>query len=219
MDHVSDSPLDVLARELNTCVVGDILDQFGYYHQFLPPEIRAMPGPSTVVGRAMPVLMADVFGPQERPFGKLTEALDQIQPGEVYIATGGSHRCAYWGEILTQTVRRRGATGAVIDGYHRDTKGIIAQDWPVFSRGSFAQDSSVRTWVIDYRCQVEIGAVRIQPGDIVFGDVDGIVIIPKERETEVIEAALEKARGEKTVLLEIQNGMSSTEAFAKYGIL
>ena len=219
MERVADTTLDVLAQELNTCVVGDILDELGYYHQFLPPEIRAMPGPSMIVGRAMPVLMADVFGPQERPFGKLTEALDQIQPGEVYIATGGTHRCAYWGEILTQTVRRRGATGAVIDGYHRDTNGIIAQNWPVFSRGSFAQDSSVRTWVIDYRCQIEIGAVRIQPGDIVFGDIDGTLIIPQEREAEVIEAAIEKARGEKTVLLEIQNGMSSTEAFAKYGIL
>lgn len=219
MTHASESLLDVLKQNLNTCVVGDILDAMGYYHQFLPPEIRSLPGTSTVVGRAMPVLMADVFGPRERPFGKLTEALDQIGPGEVYLASGGTNRCAYWGEILTQTVRIRHATGAVIDGFHRDTKGIVAQDWPVFSRGSFGQDSSVRTQVIDYRCPVEVGAVRIDPGDIIFGDVDGVLVIPQERETEVIEASLDKACAETSVMTEIRNGLSSTDAFAKYGIL
>jgi regulator of RNase E activity RraA len=219
MPHVSEPVLDVLANELNTCVVGDILDTIGCYHQFLPPEIRSIGGPASVVGRAMPVLMADVFGPQKRPFGKLTEALDQMNPGEVYLAAGGTFRCAYWGEILTQTVRMRGASGAVIDGYHRDTTGILQQEWPVFSRGSFGQDSSVRTQVIDYRCPVEIAGVSVRPGDIVFGDIDGILVIPQDRETEVIEASLEKVRGEKSVLSEIRNGMSSTDAFAKFGIL
>jgi 4-hydroxy-4-methyl-2-oxoglutarate aldolase len=219
MTQVSDHVLDVLENELNTCVVGDILDAIGCYHQFLPPEIRSIGGPASVVGRAMPVLMADVFGPQKRPFGKLTEALDQMDAREVYLATGGTLRCAYWGEILTQTVRIREASGAVIDGYHRDTLGIFQQEWPVFSRGSFGQDSSVRTQVIDYRCPVEIGGVSIRPGDVVFGDVDGILVIPQDREKEVIDASLEKARGEKSVLMEIRNGMSSTEAFEKYGIL
>lgn len=219
MTDATGSLLDVLREELHTNVVGDILDTMGFYHQFLPPAIRSLPGTTSIAGRAMPVLMADVFGPQECPFGKLTEALDQIDAGEVYLATGGTHRCAYWGEILTQTVRIRGAAGAVIDGYHRDTRGVVAQEWPVFSRGSFGQDSSVRTQVIDYRCPVEVGAVQVRPGDIVFGDIDGVLVIPQEREAEVIEAALEKARGERSVLNEIRNGMSSTEAFAKYGIL
>ncbi len=219
MAQTSNSVIDALKLELNTCVVGDILDSLGYYHQFLPPEVRAIGDSSTVVGRAMPVLMADVYGPQPRPFGKLTEALDQVNSGEVYLATGGMLRCAYWGEILTQTVCMRGAAGAVIDGYHRDTKGVLAQEWPVFSRGSFGQDSAVRTQVLDYRCPVEVGAVKVTPGDVVFGDVDGVLIIPQEREAEVIEAALEKSRGEKSVLLELRSGMSSTEAFAKYGVL
>lgn len=217
--QTSNSVIDALKLELNTCVVGDILDSLGYSQQFLPPEVRPIGDSSTVVGRAMPVLMADVYGPQHRPFGKLTEALDQVNSGEVYLATGGMLRCAYWGEILTQTVCMRGAAGAVIDGYHRDTKGVLAQEWPVFSRGSFGQDSAVRTQVLDYRCPVEVGAVKVTPGDVVFGDVDGVLIIPQEREAEVIEAALEKSRGEKSVLLELRSGMSSTEAFAKYGVL
>ncbi len=211
--------IEALKTELNTSVVGDVLDVHGYYHQFLPAGIRALAGTSTVVGRAMPVLMTDVYGPQDQPFGKLTEALDQLEPGEIYIATGGLHRCAYWGEILTTTARIRGAVGAVIDGYHRDTHGVVSQQWPVFSRGSFGQDSSVRTKVTDYRCRIEVEGVVVEPGDIVFGDVDGVVIIPRHCEAEIVAGALEKVRSEKTVLREIEKGMSSAEAFAKYGVL
>jgi regulator of RNase E activity RraA len=215
----TDSALDVLRTRLNTNVVGDILDVKGFYHQFLPAPIRSIGGPATLAGRAMPVLMIDVFEPQQKPFGLLTEALDQLEPDEIYLATGGMHRCAYWGEILTATARYRGAAGAVIDGYHRDTTGVLAQQWPVFSRGSFGQDSSVRTRVADYRCRIEIAGVAIEPGDIVFGDIDGVIVIPKAVEDEVIAGALEKASGEKTVLKEIEAGLTSTEAFARHGIL
>lgn len=219
MPEPRDRAFEMLRDTLHTSVVGDILDHFGYYHQFLPAGIRAIPGTSIVVGRAMPVLMVDVFGPQKQPFGRLTEALDQLEQDEVYLATGGSFRCAYWGEILTETARIRGAAGAVINGYHRDTNRVIAQKWPVFSRGSFGQDSAVRTQVIDYRCPIEIGGVRIIPGDIVFGDVDGVVVIPQDRSSEVIAAALDKVHGEKRVLEEIGEGLSSTDALNRYGIL
>jgi regulator of RNase E activity RraA len=107
----------------------------------------------------------------------------------------------------------------VIDGYHRDTPMVLEQDWPVFSRGRFAQDSGVRTKVIDYRCRIEVGPVTVLPGDLVFGDLDGVVVIPRAREAEVVERALDKARGEKLVRKEIEAGLSSTAAFAKYGIL
>ncbi len=163
--------------------------------------------------------MMDVHGPQSRPFGRLTEALDQLEPGEVYIATGGDMRCAYWGEILTATARTRGAVGAVINGFHRDTPRVLEQNWPVFSRGRYAQDSSVRSAVVEYRCAIEIDGVWIEPGDLIFGDLDGVVIIPRRHEAEVIEKALEKARGEKTVRKAIEGGMSSTEAFRRFGIL
>jgi regulator of RNase E activity RraA len=210
---------DLIRRELYTPVVGDILDDLGFVHQFLPQPIQPMREGMKVVGRAMPVLMIDVFGKQKQPFGKLTEALDQLQPGEVYVAGGGEMRCAYWGEILTATAKKRGAAGAVINGYHRDTPRVLEQDWPVFSRGRFAQDSAVRTQVVDYHCPIEVGPVRVEPGDLVCGDLDGVVIVPRKVELEVIERALTKARGEKTVRKAIEGGMSSTEAFRKYGIL
>ncbi|AOT72027.1 RraA family protein [Geosporobacter ferrireducens] len=210
---------ELMKRELYTPVVGDILDRKGLYHRFLPQPIQPIQENMVVVGRAMPALMVDVYGEQEKPFGLLTEALDQLQPGEIYVASGGTMRCAYWGEILTATAKKRGATGAVINGFHRDTPMVLEQGWPVFSIGRYAQDSSVRTQVINYRCPIEIGNVWIYPGDIVFGDLDGVLVIPKELEEEVITLALEKVRGEKLVRKEIENGMSSTEAFKKYGIL
>ncbi len=210
---------DLFKTELYTPVVGDILDTLGLVHQFLPQPIQPMVTSMKLVGRAMPVLMIDVYGEQAQPFGKLTEALDQLQPGDIYLASGGEMRCAYWGEILTATARTRGANGAVVNGYHRDTPMVLEQDWPVFSRGRFAQDSGVRTKVVDYRCPIEVGPVTVQPGDLVFGDLDGVLVIPRAHEAEVVERALEKARGEKLVRKEIEGGMSSTDAFAKYGIL
>jgi regulator of RNase E activity RraA len=209
----------LMGRELYTPVVGDILDELGFKHQFLPQPVQPLRAEMKLAGRAMPVLMLDVFGRQKKPFGLLTEALDQLQPGEVYLAGGGEMRCAYWGEILTATAKQRGAAGAVINGFHRDTPRVLEQNWPVFSRGRFAQDSAVRTQVADFRCPIEVGQVAVLPGDLVFGDLDGVVVVPKRVEAEVVERALAKARGEKRVRREIENGMSSTEAFKQFGIL
>lgn len=219
MQNSDEELVELVKSQLYTAVLGDIMDELGYYHQILPPEIKAMKKGQNIVGRAMTVLMADVFGPQKKPFGRLTQALDQIQKNEVYICTGGSRRCAYWGELLTTTTKERGGAGAVIDGYHRDTRQVEEINWPVFSMGSYAQDSAVRTQVIDYRCDVEIAGVLIHAGDLIFADEDGVVIIPKEIEHEVIFKALEKVRGEKTFIEAIKHGMTSTEAFAKYGVL
>lgn len=219
-DWNSDAELfELIKSRLYTPVVGDVLDVLGFTHQFLPQTVQPLLPEMKLAGRAMPVLMIDVYGPQKMPFGKLTEALDQLQPGEIYLASGGEMRCAYWGEILTATARMRGAAGAVINGFHRDTPRVLEQGWPVFSRGRFAQDSGVRTQVVDYRCPIEIGGVAVEPGDLVFGDLDGVVIVPKQVEAEVITQALKKATGENLVRKEIESGMSSTAAFEKYGIL
>lgn len=214
-----DEMFSLMREKLYTPVVGDILDQMGLVHQFLPQDIRPLRDDMKLAGKAMTVLMTDVYGKQEKPFGYLTEALDQLEKNEIYIAAGGTRRCAYWGELLTATARTRGAAGAVLDGWHRDTPQVLAQNWPVFSAGCYAQDSSVRTQVTRFRCPIEIGGVNILPGDIIFGDVDGVLIIPQGVVEETVSLALEKASGEKLVRKAIEGGMSATEAFAKFGIL
>lgn len=220
MENRSETELfQVMREKLYTPVVGDILDAKGYQHQFLPQNIRPLREEMKIAGKAMTVLMIDVFGEQEKPFGRLCECLDQIQPNEIYVATGGTKRCAYWGELLTATAKTRGGSGAVVDGWHRDTPQVLEQNWPVFSAGCYAQDSSVRTQVVDFRCQIEIGQVTIRDGDYIFGDVDGVLVIPGEIAAEVVEEALEKASREKGLRKAVEGGMSVTEAFARFGVL
>jgi len=220
MDSNSDPGLFQLFRDkLFTAVVGDILDREGFRHQFLPQPIKPLNPVHRLVGRAFPVRIVDVDGPQARPFGRLTEALDAIRPGEIYLATGGAMNCAAWGEILTATAKMRGGLGAVIDGFHRDTPRVLEQNWPVFSRGSFAQDAGVRSSVVDFRCEVEIGGVAVEPGDLVFGDIDGVVVVPRAIEQRVVQLAIDKVAGEKTVRREIESGSTSTDVFDRYGIL
>lgn len=218
----NDEELFALARrELYTAAIGDVLDELGWRHQFLPPEIQPLTRDMILVGRAMPVLEADIFEPRnpKEPFGLMLDALDDLRPNEVYVAAGASPHYALWGEIMTATAQTRGATGVVCDGYLRDTRGVLAQGFPAFARGSYAQDQKGRGEVIDFRCRVEIGGVAIQPGDILFGDLDGVVVVPRTVETEVFRRALEKARAEKQVLHAVREGMPAKEAFRKYGIL
>jgi 4-hydroxy-4-methyl-2-oxoglutarate aldolase len=218
MQWQSDEELFRLMQDLlYAAVAGDILDRLGLFHQFLPQAIKPLRETMKLAGQAMPVHIVPVSGPQERAFGRLTEALDDLRPGEIYIATGAID-CASWGEIMTAAARTRGASGAVIDGYHRDTVKVLEQNWPVFSRGSYAQDAGVRSSITDFRCPIEIEQVQISPGDLVFGDLDGVLIIPRDVEREVIRLALEKARHEVSVRGEIEGGASSTSVYRKYGV-
>jgi regulator of RNase E activity RraA len=204
---------------LHTPVIGDILDQLGLHHQFLSPRLRPLQPAMRMVGRAMPVLLGDSFGARAQPFGRLTEALDSLRPGEIYLARRSRAECAAWGEILTATAKTLGARGAVIDGYHRDTAAVLAQHWPVFSHGAFGQDAGARTEVVDYRVDVEIDGVGISPGDLVIGDIDGVVVVPRRVEDEVIERALAKVSAESRTRAAIEAGMSSSEAYLRYGVL
>lgn len=219
---------DLARRELFTAVVGDIMDTLGLRRQFLPPRLRPLREGMQLVGRAMTVLEADVFDPAPqgganplltRPFGLMLEALDDLHPGEVYLCTGASPAYALWGELMSTRAWKLGAAGAVVDGYHRDTHGILALGFPVFSAGAFAQDQAPRGKVVDFRVPLEIEGTRILPGDLVLGDVDGVCIVPRAAETEVLTKALEKARGEKLVKKAIESGMSAREAFDRFGIL
>lgn len=209
----------LVAEQLYTAVIGDILDTLGRRHQFLPAGIAPIERRMVLVGRAMPVLIQDVFDEPHEPFGRLTEALDQLRPGEIYVAHGGRTPCAAWGEIMTTAALVRGARGAVIDGYHRDTKRVLDLPFPVFSRGGYSQDAGARSVVTHVRVPVEIGDVRIEPGDLLVGDCDGVVVIPVALESQVLELALAKVDTEHQVRASIGEGMSATQAHARFGVL
>jgi regulator of RNase E activity RraA len=213
-----------LRDKLFTAVVGDVLDKMGWRRQFLPQAIGPLKPDMTVVGRAMPVLEADIFdessrSPGAKPFGLMLEALDDLRPNEVYVATGGSLRYAVWGELMSTRARFLRAAGAVLNGFVRDAAGIEALNFPTFSRGLYAQDQGPRGKVIDFRVNIEIEGVRIAPGDLIFGDREGVLVIPAEAEAEAIEAALAKASTENQVATAIREGMGAREAFDTFGVL
>jgi regulator of RNase E activity RraA len=225
----TDDELFLLAeRELFTCVIGDVMDKLQLFHQFLPPQIRPITNDTVVIGRAMPVLCGDVFEEASsdsanklmaKPFGLMLDALDDLRPNEVYLCTGSAPRNATWGEMMATRATKLRARGAVLDGYYRDTKGLLRMKFPTFGYGSYGQDSAPRFKVHDFRVPIEIGSVRIHPGDVVFGDIDGVCIIPKEAEKDVFNKALEKARGEKIVKKALEAGISAVSAYSEHGIM
>lgn len=217
-----------LKDKLFTAVVGDVLDKLGYRRQFLPQVIGPLRSDMRIVGRAMTVLEADVFdevaetsnGPLgKKPFGLMMEALDDLKPGEVYIATGASLRYALWGELMSTRATHLRAAGAVLNGFVRDASGIEGINFPTFCRGIYAQDQGPRGKVIDYRVPIEIDGIRINSGDLLFGDREGVLVIPREVEQEVVTRALEKASTENKVAVAIKGGMSAREAFDTFGVL
>lgn len=227
--YADDDALFAQAREhLYTAVVGDVMDMMGRTHQFLSPLIQPLRQNMVVIGRAMPVLEADDDGGEgpgrnnplfNRPFGLMLAALDDLRKNEVYVCCGSSPRYALWGELMSTCAINQGAAGAVMDGYSRDTRGILALDFPVFSHGRYAQDQRPRGKVVDFRCTIQMNGVTIAPGDIVFGDMDGVCVVPRDIEAEVMHRAWAKAHGEKRVFQAIKGGMKAQAAWDTFGIL
>jgi 4-hydroxy-4-methyl-2-oxoglutarate aldolase len=218
----------LLRTRLFPAVVGDILDTMGLFKQFLSPAIRPLRSDMVIVGRAMPVLEANCFAASEpagqlplsrQPFGLLFQALDDLRAGEVYVATGCAPQFALWGGLMTTRAQHLEAAGAVLDGYWRDTPEVLQSGLPVFGFGGYAQDQGPRGKVVDYRVAVEINGVRIAPGDLVFGDLDGVLVVPRQAEAEAVRRALEKAGTESQVRLAIARGMSTAEAFKTFGVM
>lgn len=219
-----DELFTLMRHELYSAVLGDIMDKQGYIHQFLSPRIRPLHDKMIIAGRAMTVLEMDMNRINDsnllnKPFGLMLEALDDLKRNEVYICTGASDTYALWGELMATRAKKTGSAGAVVDGYSRDTHGVLALDFPAFSYGCYAQDQAPRGKVVDFRIPLTFGEAKVNPGDIVFGDIDGVCVIPKLIEEEIIIKAFEKANDEKIVKQKIEEGMPCCEAFAKYGVM
>ncbi|MCY3998841.1 MAG: RraA family protein [Flavobacteriaceae bacterium] len=223
-----DELFKIAKKELFVALVGDVLDSMGFINQFLPPIIKPLQSHFVLIGRAMPVLGSDVYDESfenshnpslKKPFGIMFEALDSLKAGEVYICTAASSNYALWGGLMSTRAIKLGATGAVLNGWSRDTIEIQNLDFPTFSFGGYSQDQKARGKVIDFNIPIEFGGVKIHPGDIVYGDLDGVLIVPKESVKDAFAKAIDKARKEKLVKIELENGMSSADAFNKFGIM
>lgn len=206
--------------KLYTGAIADTLDKHGYRRQVLPSYIAAytsanrLAGPA-FTGQGYPCACATNDDTQTR-----LDMLGRITPGTVSVwACGGSMECAHWGEIMSTAAREGGCTGAVIDGGVRDLDFINAMRYPVFARFK-SPASSIGRWDIkEYQVTVKIGETVIQPGDFVFGDIDGVVIVPKDLTLDILVAAEKVYERESGMRTELRSGVSIKEAYSKYGSL
>jgi 4-hydroxy-4-methyl-2-oxoglutarate aldolase len=214
--------LEQMRQELYCAVVCDALDQVGLHNQSprvsLPRQTPKHTG--LLVGRCKTTLWADMFHTDPKPYELELKAVDACQPDDVLIAAaGGSMRSGIWGELLTTAAKNRGCIGAIIDGAVRDVDKIAETNFDVYAKGCCLYDSLNRQRVVDLDVPVEIDGVVFSPGDLVIADSDGIVVVPRQVEQEVLRLALEKVHGENKVRDAIRTGMSAVGAFEKFGIL
>lgn len=211
---------DLMHEQLYAAVLSDALDANGYRKQALRHTIRPLLPDTVVVGRAMPVLCLDVYETPEKPYQQEIAAVDSLKQDDVLVcSTNGSTRICFWGELLSTAAIARGARGAIVDGFIRDTRKIMEMGFPIFTTGISPIDSNGRGEVVAYNVSIECGEVTVNPGDIVFGDADGVVVVPKDIEKTIIHAALEKVQGENKTRNALREGATLREVYDRFGIL
>jgi 4-hydroxy-4-methyl-2-oxoglutarate aldolase len=211
---------DLMAQKLAASVISDSLDALGFRDQVMHATIRPLFPEALVVGRAMPVLYAEVFEIPDKPYQMEMEVVDSLKPDDVLVAYApATTKAALWGGLLSTAAKARGARGVVIEGMTRDVKQIASMTFPVFSSGTSPLDSNGRLRVFAYRCAIECGGVLVEPGDIIFGDGDGVVVIPQDVVMEIVNEALRKVEAEHLTEDELKKGTLLRDAYAKHGVL
>lgn len=214
------SHFEIVSKNLYTCVISDILDSLGRRNQTMLPRIRPLTDSLSLVGRAKTVQATDVCRTPQHPYSMMMEAIDSVRTGDVFVAAlNGSHNSAFFGELMSTAVRAAGGRGAVIDGLIRDSRKILDMGFPVFCAGFRPNDSLGRNEVVDHDIPICCAGVTVNPGDLIFADSDGVVVVPREIEEQVIEKALEKVNTEDTVRDELLNGIKISDVYRKHRVL
>lgn len=219
---VSDEILDQARNKLYTAVISDTLDGMGILSQALPPGVRPLDESLVLCGRARTGLYMPVYHDDEAldVYEHEIALVDDLRPGDVAVfSCAGNSRIAPWGELLSTAARARRAHGCVTDGLVRDVRMIRDMGFPVFAGGIGPLDTKSRAKMMMADVPAEIGDAKISPGDIIFGDVDGVVAIPAGVASEVLALAMQKVMEENNVRDELAAGAKLKDVFDKYGIL
>jgi len=211
-----------IRRSLYTAVLSDVLDELGHRDQAMPPSIRPLDEDLVLAGFARTGLYREVFRvvPDENPYELEMALVDDLRPGEVAVfGCCGSRRIAPWGELLSTASRARGAAGCVTDGFVRDIRAIRALRFPVFHAGIAPLDSKGRGKVVEIDVPIRCAGVAVAPGDLVVGDADGVVVVPRAVEDETLRRAFAKVEGENRTRDELAAGARLADVFAKYRVL
>jgi len=202
-------------------LVCDALDSLGHRHQAMHQRLRPLdPENCTIVGRARTARWMDIDYETEDPYGEEIALIDSLQPGDVVVhSTDYAGRNAPWGELMSTVAQQRQAAGCICDSQIRDCRKIMAMKFPVFHQGIRPVDSMARGRVMAYDVPVRCGEVLVHPGELVFADLDGIVVIPQKVEEQVLKIAADKVDRENDSRRELRQGRSLREVYDRYGVL
>lgn len=210
----------VVLADAPSAVVSDALDRLGRHEQVLDGSIRPLWPEARLTGVAVPVVVVSDSSAPERPYDGEITALDGLRPGDVplFVVEAGV-RAASWGELFSCAALGRGAHGVVIDGFVRDAAAIQELGFPTFARGLSPLDTFARAVVTGIGVEARVGGVEVAPGDLVVGDRDGVVVIPRSLAAEVAEVVGTKHRLEGEARSDLLAGMTLREVWKKYGVL
>lgn len=212
-----------LAKSLYSAVLSDVMDEFGFTRQAMRPFVRPVDDELVLMGRARTGLFVDTYSIAEgtNPYELEIALLDDLKPDDVVVlaCNGPTERIAPWGELLTTAAIARGAAGCVTDGLVRDLRQIRQFSFPVFHGGIGPLDTRGRARMNEMDTAIDCAGVKVLAGDIVFGDIDGVVVIPQAHAEAIIARAQEKVAGENRTRDELRKGRLLREVYEKYGIL
>jgi regulator of RNase E activity RraA len=208
---------------LYSAVLSDVMDGLGLMNQAMATFVRPLDEGLVMMGRARTGLYMDVYSIEdgEDPYDVEIAMVDDLEAGDVAVLAcrGPTTRIAPWGELLSTAARCRGAQGCVTDGLVRDIRKIREMNFPVFHGGIGPLDSKGRAKMMKRDVPVDCAGVRIHPGDVVFGDADGVVVVPQARAEEVIAAALRKVTSENHTRDALLGGKLLREVYDEFGVL
>lgn len=223
--NVKEGDLNLLAlcrAELYSAVLCDTMDAFGYHSQALPRALRPLDEQLVLCGRARVGIFMPIFHDDERVnvYENEIRLIDDLKPGDVpVLICRGNLEIAPWGELLTARAKKLQAAGCVTDGCVRDVGKIRAEKFPVFCGGFNPSDTKFRGKLMWFDVPGKIGDVEISSGDLIFGDIDGVVAVPRPIARKVVDTALEKTRAESKMRDALLAGMSLSEAFESHRVL
>lgn len=218
--EISRERMEQLKKVLYSGILSDVLDGMGYRNQAIGMAIKPLNDETVIFGPAFTSIGTQVYTMPENPLIAQCKVVDQLSEGEIYVLkTRGEYNCAVFGELFATAVNQRGGAGVLLDAYARDSKFLKEMDFPLFYRGTDPRTSKGRCEINECQIPVEIEGVVINPGDLIFADVDGIVIIPKDIAGKVLDEALKTIEKENQVRGGLINGDSLEKVYTEIGAI
>lgn len=211
---------EMIKEKLYSGIISDVLDGMGYRNQALAGGISPLTDDTVIFGPAFTSIGTTVYSMPENSLVAQCKVVDQLGEDEIYVlVTRGDYNCAVFGELFATAVNARKGAGVLLDGYARDVKALKEMKFPLFYKGRDVRTSKGRCEINECQIPVILDGVTIRPGDYIFGDIDGVIVIPKEVAEEVIRQAAETVEKENEVRTRLLNGSTLQKAYEEIGAI